>query len=177
MTSATMPQVEKGEIDGVGKAMNPMLDEKVLAVAPHEPLSCVRQAAPRTAPLWSHAPLTLLRLSTSGQPLWSRRSLRTSGRSPLRRSEPSRIWAMAIATPRASTCARFPPPTALPTKLPPLRDDGTYQQPSSLGAQVFGLPSQRAAEWGVRECIGNYTPDEQQPDKVSQTSCDATPAP
>jgi len=30
---------------------------------------------------------------------------------------------------------------------------------------VFGLPSQRDAEWGVRECIGNYTPDEQQPDR------------
>jgi len=30
---------------------------------------------------------------------------------------------------------------------------------------VFGLPSQRDAEWGVRECIGNYRDDEQQPDK------------
>jgi len=30
---------------------------------------------------------------------------------------------------------------------------------------VFGMPSQAGPEWGVRECIGNYTPDEQQPDK------------
>jgi len=36
---------------------------------------------------------------------------------------------------------------------------------SLSGNHVFGLPSQRDAEWGVRECIGNYTPEEQQPDK------------
>lgn len=30
---------------------------------------------------------------------------------------------------------------------------------------VFGVPSQRAPEWGVRECIANYLPEEQQPDK------------
>ena len=30
---------------------------------------------------------------------------------------------------------------------------------------VYGMPSQSGPEWGVRECIGNYTPDEQQPDK------------
>jgi len=30
---------------------------------------------------------------------------------------------------------------------------------------VFGMPSQAGPEWGVRECIGNYTPDEQQPDR------------
>ena len=31
--------------------------------------------------------------------------------------------------------------------------------------QVFGLPSQKGAEWGVRECIGNYSADDQAPDK------------
>jgi len=31
--------------------------------------------------------------------------------------------------------------------------------------QVFGLPSQRNPEWGVHECIGNYSPEEQLPDK------------
>ena len=31
--------------------------------------------------------------------------------------------------------------------------------------RMFGLPSQSKPEWGVRECIGNYTPEEQQPDK------------
>ena len=30
---------------------------------------------------------------------------------------------------------------------------------------VFGMPSQAGPEWGVRECIGNYTEEEQQPDK------------
>ena len=30
---------------------------------------------------------------------------------------------------------------------------------------VFGMASQSGPEWGVRECIGNYTPEEQQPDK------------
>jgi len=30
---------------------------------------------------------------------------------------------------------------------------------------VFGMASQAGPEWGVRECIGNYTPEEQQPDK------------
>jgi len=30
--------------------------------------------------------------------------------------------------------------------------------------QVFGMPSQRAPEWGVRECIGNYSQENQQPD-------------
>ena len=37
---------------------------------------------------------------------------------------------------------------------------GDVKQPA-----VFGKPSQGGPEWGVRECIGNYTPDEQQPDK------------
>ena len=27
------------------------------------------------------------------------------------------------------------------------------------------MPSQSGPEWGVRECIGNYTPEEQMPDK------------
>lgn len=27
------------------------------------------------------------------------------------------------------------------------------------------MPSQAGPEWGVRECIGNYTPDEQAPDR------------
>ena len=31
--------------------------------------------------------------------------------------------------------------------------------------QVYGMPSQSGPEWGVRECIGNYTPEEQAPDK------------
>jgi len=30
---------------------------------------------------------------------------------------------------------------------------------------VFGMPSQRGPEWGTRECMGNYTAEEQQPDK------------
>lgn len=30
---------------------------------------------------------------------------------------------------------------------------------------VFGLPSQRGPEWGTAECMGNYTAEEQQPDK------------
>jgi hypothetical protein len=30
---------------------------------------------------------------------------------------------------------------------------------------VFGLPSQKGPEWGTRECMGNYTAEEQQPDK------------
>ena len=30
---------------------------------------------------------------------------------------------------------------------------------------MFGMASQIAPEWGVRECIGNYPPEEQQPDK------------
>ena len=30
---------------------------------------------------------------------------------------------------------------------------------------VFGLPSQRGPEWGARECMGNYTAEEQAPDK------------
>jgi len=30
---------------------------------------------------------------------------------------------------------------------------------------VFGLPSQRGPEWGARECMGNYTAEEQMPDK------------
>ena len=30
---------------------------------------------------------------------------------------------------------------------------------------VYGMPSQSGPEWGVRECIGNYTPEEQAPDK------------
>lgn len=30
---------------------------------------------------------------------------------------------------------------------------------------IFGMPSQAAPEWGVRECIGNYTEEEQEPDK------------
>lgn len=30
---------------------------------------------------------------------------------------------------------------------------------------VFGVPSQREPEWGVRECLGNYSPEEQLPDK------------
>jgi len=30
---------------------------------------------------------------------------------------------------------------------------------------VFGLPSQRGPEWGTRECMGNYTAEEQAPDK------------
>jgi len=30
---------------------------------------------------------------------------------------------------------------------------------------VVGMASQAGPEWGVRECIGNYTPEEQQPDK------------
>jgi len=33
------------------------------------------------------------------------------------------------------------------------------------GNHVYGMPSQANPEWGVRECIGNYTPDEQMPDK------------
>ena len=33
------------------------------------------------------------------------------------------------------------------------------------GSHVYGMPSQSGPEWGVRECIGNYTPDEQLPDK------------
>lgn len=33
------------------------------------------------------------------------------------------------------------------------------------GTGVFGMPSQAGPEWGVRECLGNYTPDEQQPDR------------
>jgi len=32
------------------------------------------------------------------------------------------------------------------------------------GNHVYGLPSQRDAEWGVRECVGNYTEAEQAPD-------------
>ena len=55
MTSATVPQVEKGEINGVGKAMNPMLDEKVLAVAPHEPLVCPPSSVTHGAFVVSHA--------------------------------------------------------------------------------------------------------------------------
>jgi len=31
--------------------------------------------------------------------------------------------------------------------------------------QVFGMPSQKGPEWGTRECMGNYTAEEQQPDK------------
>jgi len=30
---------------------------------------------------------------------------------------------------------------------------------------VYGMASQAGPEWGVRECIGNYTPEEQQPDR------------
>ena len=30
---------------------------------------------------------------------------------------------------------------------------------------VYGMPSQSGPEWGVRECIGNYAPEEQLPDK------------
>jgi len=30
---------------------------------------------------------------------------------------------------------------------------------------VFGKPSQAGPEWGTRECMGNYTAEEQQPDK------------
>jgi len=30
---------------------------------------------------------------------------------------------------------------------------------------VFGVPSQRAPEWGVRECVAKYSAEEQQPDK------------
>jgi len=30
---------------------------------------------------------------------------------------------------------------------------------------VYGMPSQSGPEWGVRECIGNYAPAEQLPDK------------
>ena len=29
---------------------------------------------------------------------------------------------------------------------------------------AFGMPSQKGPEWGTRECMGNYTRDEQQPD-------------
>jgi len=38
---------------------------------------------------------------------------------------------------------------------------GKYTDPQHM----FGVPSQSAPEWGVRECIGNYPPEEQQPDK------------
>jgi len=38
---------------------------------------------------------------------------------------------------------------------------GNQNDPS----RVFGMASQAHPEWGVRECIGNYTPEEQQPDK------------
>ena len=33
-----------------------------------------------------------------------------------------------------------------------------------LSPQVFGMPSQKGPEWGVRECIGNYPVPEQAPD-------------
>ena len=37
--------------------------------------------------------------------------------------------------------------------------------PKTVGpAHVYGMPSQSGPEWGVRECIGNYTPEEQEPD-------------
>jgi len=39
---------------------------------------------------------------------------------------------------------------------------GVKQLPTN---HVYGMPSQAEPEWGVRECIGNYTPEEQQPDK------------
>jgi len=39
---------------------------------------------------------------------------------------------------------------------------GAKQLPTN---HVYGMPSQGGPEWGVRECIGNYTPEEQQPDK------------
>jgi len=38
---------------------------------------------------------------------------------------------------------------------------GTTTDPQHM----FGVASQAAPEWGVRECIGNYPPEEQQPDK------------
>jgi len=38
--------------------------------------------------------------------------------------------------------------------------------PKTVGAtHVYGMPSQSGPEWGVRECIGNYAPAEQLPDK------------
>ena len=40
-----------------------------------------------------------------------------------------------------------------------------YGNRSVPGGHVYGMPSQSGPEWGVRECIGNYTPEEQLPDK------------
>ena len=38
---------------------------------------------------------------------------------------------------------------------------GKYTDPQHM----FGVASQKGPEWGVRECIGNYPPEEQMPDK------------
>jgi hypothetical protein len=40
-----------------------------------------------------------------------------------------------------------------------------YGRTDAPDGHVYGMPSQGGPEWGVRECIGNYTPQEQQPDK------------